>query len=161
MDQVDHFKIYIDRLRDGKREELVTELDPSFLEVEETDLLFLEPVVVNGEAYTTDDSLVLHLDSDTCCQRACSICNEPVKVPLEVRGFYHIETFDQIKSGKFDYSFALREALLLEVPDFVECNEGACKGRPEIERYLREPGESDRMDGNPFAELTLESKEEE
>ena len=58
------FKIYIDRLKGGVNEKFDATLDPSFLEVEEPELYFPAPVRLQGEAYLTDDHLVIHLQAN-------------------------------------------------------------------------------------------------
>ena len=161
MELADTFKIYIDRLRSGKREELTSELDVSFLDVGDKDLRFLDSVRVEGEAYATDDDLVLHLDSFVSCEMPCSVCNEKVKVDVKVQDFYHVESFDKIKSGVFDYTAPLREAILLETPAFIECNDGHCSKRSDMESYFCNSKSESRMKNNPFSELTVESKENE
>jgi len=133
----DPFKIYVDRLRDGQVEKIQEVFSSDFLDVHEKELAFDAKVIVNGEAYLAEDALVLHLDLDAQATMPCSICNESTSVPIEVKGFYHLVPLDEIKSGVYDMQEALREAILLETPQFAECHGGACPQRDVIGKYLR------------------------
>ncbi len=161
MELADKFKIYVDRLRNGKREKLEESVPSDFLVVEGDEISFDETVELDGEAYLAEDHLVLHIDATVACQLPCSMCNEPVKAEIMVRGFYHVEPAEKIKSGVFDYSDSLREALLLEAPRFIQCNGGSCKSRKELSPYLRDQKKESGMESHPFSELTAEAKEDE
>jgi len=133
----EEFKIYIDRLKGGAVQKIEESFNPSFLEVDETELQFDEPVSVRGEAYATDDHLVIHLVAAAVAEMPCSICNKMIKTPLIVENFYHAEPLSEIRDAIFDFSEALREALLIELPHIVECNKGKCTSRETLEPYLR------------------------
>ena len=60
-----------------------------------------------------------------------------IETELKLDSFYHTEALKEIKGAVFDYSKALREALLLELPKFVECNQGKCSERETLAPYLR------------------------
>lgn len=156
----DRFKIYIDQLRDGEMENLSEDFSPEFLDVNEQDLKFVDPVNLQGEAYLAEDMLMLHLNIKTACLIPCAICNEPVKVPIEVIGFYHAEPLEEIKGGIFHFQEILRETILLNTPILAECKQGKCPQRGPLEKYLKpesssNSGESD--DGyRPFADLDLD-----
>jgi uncharacterized metal-binding protein YceD (DUF177 family) len=151
----DRFKIYVDRLRNGKGETLEEELSPDFIGVDGEEIRFPDPVFVKGRAYTAEDNLVLHFDCFTSCYLPCSICNKEVKVNIDIKGFYYVESFDKIKGAVFNYSYPLREAILLESPDFTECNGGSCGERKGVEKYFKQPGKEDGMETHPFSELTI------
>ena len=150
----DIFKIYIEQLRNGHEEKIDEKLDPGFLDVCEPDLVFSEPVELKGVAYLAEQELVFHWDIRTEAVIPCSICNEPVRVPIHIHDFYYSEPVREIKTGVYSFKDLLRETILLEVPSFVEC-EGMCPKRKEVKRYLKESSDelSDEGGYHPFADL--------
>ncbi|NGX43233.1 MAG: hypothetical protein K940chlam7_01525 [Chlamydiae bacterium] len=154
------FKIFVDRLKGGKVEKIDHSFAPDFIDVKEKDLSFPAGVEVRGEAYVTNEDLVLHLDIGTVGVMPCSICNNPVDVRVDVAGCYHVESLKKIKAGIFDMRDAIRESVLLECPAFAECNEGSCPKRKELGKFLKTSSsvESDvEVEGyHPFTDLTLE-----
>lgn len=158
----ERYKIFVEQLRDGRVEKLEEVFTPEFLDVHEKELCFADPVKVCGEAYLADDDLVLHLDADTFCSVPCRICNEPVKLALGFKGFYHAIPLSEIKTGVYEYNEILRETLLLEVPALAECHGGKCPQRREMAKYLKKEnplGKADLEDGyQPFADLDIALK---
>lgn len=151
----DAFKIYVEQLRDGHEEKIHETFDPGFLDINEPDLRFDQPVELEGVAYLAEHELVLHWDIKAEAVVSCSICNEPVKVPLHIQNFYYSEPLAEIKSGVYNFKDLLRETILLEVPSFAEC-EGSCPRRKEYHKYFKEPSSqpSDEEEGyQPFADL--------
>ena len=147
------FKIYIDRLKGGQVQKIEGSFSPSFLEVDEEELQFDQPVIVKGEAYLTDDHLIIHLSAATMAEMPCSVCNKMIKTPLSVGNFYHTEPLTEIPDAIYDFGLALREALLIELPRTVECNNGKCAGRETIAPYLR--GEKRTETYYPFSDIDL------
>lgn len=148
----EQFKIYIPHLRDDHSIEIDFQADPAFMDVDEPQ--FSEPVSISGEAYTTSGELILHLTVATEATIPCSVCNEPVVVPLENRGFYHTIPLSDIKGGNYNFSEAVRENLLIVAPDFVECSGGKCPNRETMKQYFKEPGSESEDEGQrPFANL--------
>jgi len=140
-------KIYIDRLFDEKIEKIQESLEPCFINVQESDLKFPSPVHVQGKAYIAENHLIIQLKIETQALIPCSICNKLVKIPLIIDRFYHTEELSAIKGQVYDYTPSLREGVLLEVPNYVECEKN-CPERAKIKKYL--------SDGNkqfPFANL--------
>jgi uncharacterized metal-binding protein YceD (DUF177 family) len=157
----DRFKIYIEQLRDGHIEKIAEKIPCGFLDVQEKDLSFFGDVIVEGEAYLVENTLVLHLGAQAVCLIPCTICNEPVKTPVLIEKFYANIPFDEIKGGLFNFKDVLREAILLEVPLFAECNDGHCPQRKELDKYLKpeskETKKSPEADGfKPFADFNWE-----
>jgi uncharacterized metal-binding protein YceD (DUF177 family) len=156
----ERFKIYIDQLRDGEVENLLEEFSPEFLDVNEPDLKFIDPINLRGEAYLAENMLMLHLDIKTACMIPCSICNESVKVPIEIIGFYHAVPLDEIKGGIFYFQEMLRETILLNTPILAECNQGKCPQRTSLQKYLKPESSSGSREGDdgyhPFADLDLD-----
>ncbi|MCB1084820.1 MAG: hypothetical protein KDK60_01820 [Chlamydiia bacterium] len=141
-------KIYVDRLSDGQTETIDEVLSPDFLDMEERELHFVGKVRLKGKAYLADSHLVIQLRVEAEAIVPCSICNEDVKKTLLIKSFYHTEEVEKIKGHIFDYSRAVREAILLEVPNYVEC-QGNCPKRKELKQYFQQ-GEGKRL---PFADL--------
>lgn len=153
----DALKIYVDHLKQGKVERIERALSSKFLEVDEPDLSFKSEVSIRGEAYIADDGLVIHVDIGAEAQIPCSICNEPVLVPISIKGFYHVEPLDNIRAGVFYLGDIIRESILLEVPSFAECGGGNCPQRKVLGKYfkkeLSQEVESEDEGYRPFSNL--------
>lgn len=155
----DHFRIFVEQLREGHVEEVNEVFPPKFLDVQERDLNFRTPVTITGEAYLADDMLVLHFDVNTVATIPCLVCNEPVDVEMKIKGFYHAVPLKEIKGGIYDFSEVLRETILLEVPLLAECNQGKCPQRMTLKKYLKEEdlkNGSDEEGYRPFAGLDFD-----
>ncbi len=148
----DHFKIFVEQLRQGRVEKIEEQILPDFLEVDEEGLVFHFPVQLTGEAYVAENELVLHWDAETIATIPCSICNEPVEVKIRVSNFYHSEPLAEIKTGIYHFGSLLRESILLETPFFVECKEN-CPKREEYSHYLKSSNQKMGENYNPFADL--------
>lgn len=154
----DVFKIYVEQLREGHEEEIHEILDPSFLDIQETDLAFSEPVKLDGTAYLAEKELILRWNIAAQAVIPCSICNGAVKVDIEIDHFYHSEPLIDIKTGIYNFKNLLRETILLEVPSFAECCEGNCPKRQEYKKYLKEVSDQSTEEGyQPFADLDWKS----
>lgn len=152
----DLFKIYIERLREGEKEELSFQCASTFLELEEEEVSAAEHVNVKIEAYLTESHLILRMSGKTKISLPCSICNELTEVVIEIQNLYHNVPLEEITNGIYDFSEALREGLLLELPLFAECNQGACPKREEIRPYLKKDSSKKNDDDNqyfPFSDL--------
>ncbi len=154
----DNFIIYIYRLKDGQIFNLHEECPSQFLDVQEDELAFLSPVKIDGKAYLTKDHLVLQLHIAVQFVMPCSICNEKISIPMEVKSFYHVEPLENMKSPLFNYREILREAILLQLPAFAECQNGQCPEREALTPFLKKEakkGVSTKKDPiyYPFADL--------
>lgn len=148
------FKIYIDRLKHEEKESIDQEVPSEFLDVREEDLSFPTPVKIKGEAYLADEHLILHLHLKTTAALPCAICNQLVQIPISIDDFYHSEPIDELRSPTFDYTEALREAILLQVPPFAECHRGNCPERATISPYLKKKDPKTETPSHfPFADL--------
>ena len=151
----DPFVITIDRLTEGATQKIEGTVSPDFLEVNEPDLRFTDPIKISGEAYLADDELVIHLNASTLAQMPCSICNQMVHFPLDVKSFYHAEPLSNIQGVFFDFRTLLREALLIELPKVAECS-GGCPEREILTPYLRKKDVLDTSTSYfPFNDLKL------
>lgn len=154
------FKIYVDRLQEGAVEAIEEVFSSNFLEQKSEELSFEKDVAVKGNAYLADHELIVHLDVHTEAEVPCSICNNLVKVPIDLEGLYLVESLDKNSSGVYLFKEPLREAILLEAPSFAECQDGHCPKRKEFGGYLSEEkknsGLGESIDGyQPFKDLDL------
>lgn len=148
------FKIYIDRLGSGEKEILEEDLDPSFMEVQESGLKFVDPIRLEGEAYLSGDALILHFHLiETLATMLCNVCNKETKTKLTLKDIYITEDLDQIRSGIYQYKDLLRETLLVEVPSRVECNKDGCPERATLAKYLKKNKKDEEELFHPFADL--------
>ena len=159
----ERFKIYVEQLRDRQAEQLNESFDSTFLEICEKDLAFVDPVLMQGEAYLADDMLVLHMDISTLCTMPCRICNEAVKAKIDIKGCYHAVPLEEIKNGVYDFHEILRETILLEVPLLAECHQGKCPQRLTVGKYLKKSpvgGEEIEEGYQPFADIDFDAPPE-
>lgn len=147
------FKIYIEQLKDGHEETINELFDPSFLRIDEKELQFREPVSVQGRAYIANEDLVLELNAETTCFMPCLVCNEMVPVSIKLNNCMLVEPKESIKSGVFRYNNFLRESLLLEIPQFIECNNENCPKRSEMNKFLKKNKQKGEGTFYPFANL--------
>jgi len=149
------FKIFIDRLREGISSSIEEELSPDFMDIHEKELNFYKPILVKGEASVVDQHLVLRLEAEAPAMLLCNICGKPVEKIIKVAPFYHNVPVQEIKGAIFLFDQVIREAILLETPQFAECDDGNCPSRTEIARYLKNPNtnKSDDEGFLPFADI--------
>jgi len=147
------FKIYIDRLRGGNTQVIDASLDPAFLDVQEAELSFPSPVLLKGETYLTDEHLIIHLKASTKTIRPCAICNRAAQADLVVNDFYHTEMIQDIPSAVFDFREVLREALLIELPLVIECNNGKCPERGALAPFIKSKERSENPTYFPFTDI--------
>lgn len=149
------FKILIDRLKGGQTQKIDLREDPRFLGPDEPELKFKSEVTAKGETYLTDEHLIVRLKAATMVLMPCAICNEMIEVKLKVDNFYHTEPIEEIKGAIFDFSEALREALLIELPRTVECNGGKCSGRDFMTPFMKSMKDRTHF---PFADMDKDIK---
>jgi uncharacterized metal-binding protein YceD (DUF177 family) len=155
---MDLFKIYVSRLNNGQTHEYEESVSPDFLDVRDNFLKFQENIHVTGSTYLADDHLVSHLCIDAAATVPCSICNEPVRIPIVIKDLYLSTPLTEIKGVIYDLSGEIRDSILLQVPQFAECSEGQCPQRSYIEQFLeKKPKEEKKTDTDsihfPFSEL--------
>jgi uncharacterized metal-binding protein YceD (DUF177 family) len=147
------FKILIDRLKGGQTQKIEEDLPPTFLQVNEPELKFGSKVHVKGETYLTDEHLIIHLKAKTGFAMPCAVCNEMIESEIKVDNFYFTQPIEEIPSAIFDYSEALREAILIELPRTIECNQGNCRERETIKPFLKSETRVDKTTYFPFADM--------
>lgn len=151
-------KIYVDRLQGGHTEQIAEEFDPVLLQIEEQELKFPGKIQVQGEAYLANEHLVICLKIQALALMPCTICNQMVEVPLQIDKLYETVPLNELTSPIYDYQEVLREALLLELPGYIECNGGNCPERKNITGYLKKkpPTEDNSSTHFPFSGLERE-----
>lgn len=156
----DDFKIFVEQLREGRQRTFDEVFDPSFLELNDDELSFRDPVELKGEAYLAEDELIIHWHVKAKAYVPCAICNDKVEVPIEIVNFYHGVPISEIKSAVFNFKDLLREIIVLEAPLFAECNRGHCPKRDEYKPYLTEPSNRENKEDEgyqPFANFDWKS----
>ena len=159
---MEKFKIYIDRLKNGHVEKFDETIAPTFLDIEEEELTFHEDVKVDGEVYLAEDHLVIHFSVETAANLPCSICNDPVHIPIIIQNAYSTIPLTDINSAIYDLSEEIRETTLLQVPLFAECNKGNCPERERIKSFLNPSSQTESNPEQssvvhfPFADLDKE-----
>jgi len=142
--------IPIEHLQEGKSVPISENFDPKFLELNDEDLSFSNPIEVNGKAYLAEDMLIIQLDMKGGASLPCSICNKKVAVPFFMKNVYITKPLTDISAGKFSYKEELREAILLEIPAYIECNDGTCPERTTIERYLKQSSDTQKKEDDVY-----------
>lgn len=135
--------IYTDR--EQKIDEI---LPPEFLQLHEKEIGTPTPITVKGQAEAQDDLLILTLEVATEVGMPCSICNVPTKVALQNKDIIITIPLSEIPSSAYDCTEVVREEVVMLLPQFVECKEGACPMRKEIKPFLKQEKKN-----FPFADL--------
>lgn len=133
----DQLIIYTEQLRDGHKETVNLDIDPSFLDIHEKELSCDAPVHIEGEVYVTEDHLLFHLACSTSIKLPCAICNQIISFPLNVSKIYHTILLKELSSAIFDYSSLVREEIVLKIPPFAECCNGQCPERTSLSGFLK------------------------
>lgn len=143
-------KIYTERLKEGQKETFSGSISCLSMP-EEKDLSFKKEIELSGEAYVAGDHLIIKLDAKAIAFMPCCVCNNPVTVQVNLCDFYHAEPLEEIKSSIFDFSELVRTDLLLQLPQFAEC-QGSCSERKNLKQFLKEKNTACNANF-PFAEL--------
>ena len=130
------FKIFIDRLSSGKEDELLFSFELQKKDIPKQGMSFPYPVRVSGKAYVADEYLVVHINLETKYNTQCKICNEIFEKPFSLSGYYLAEPLENISSRVYHLYDPLKDAILLGVPEFDEC-EGNCPQREHLSKYLK------------------------
>jgi hypothetical protein len=149
----DGFQISLALLEEG--EEVITEetISCDFLDVQEEELRFEDTVSVHTIASLVDQHILLKISAKCTALLPCSICNEWTDYPISIENFSVTEELPE-KIKFFDYTNILREVLLLELPQFVECNGGSCPERKNMECYCTKSSDEKKIaEYFPFEQL--------
>ncbi len=144
-------KIYVERIREGNIETIDEKLPPDFMENKEQDVSFKSPIEVAGEAYVTDDFLLIRMSIKTEAVLTCALCNEQFCFPIDIEDMIQEEPLEEIKDGVYDLLPLIRETIFLEIPFYPQCGITACTRRKEIEPYLKK--ERPAEENSPFKDL--------
>ncbi|MDX8431267.1 MAG: hypothetical protein SNF33_05650 [Candidatus Algichlamydia australiensis] len=128
-------KIYVDRLRNGETQKFSCSCTAEELELIDESLRFATLVRFQICAYTTDDHLILSMDIQTTAQIPCKICNEWTDIAINIQKQTHAEALENIRSRVYDPTPLLIENIVLEVPQFAECQEN-CPERLLLKGFL-------------------------
>ena len=130
--------VYVDRLKkDGDTVTINEEYSAEVLNIQENNLTFPEKISIEVEAYLSEDHLVMNINAKALSRSPCVVCNEWVDRPIVINNLYHTEELAEIPRV-FDCLPIIRESILLEIKDFLECNEGSCPERTSISSYLKQ-----------------------
>ena len=153
---MENLKIYIDRLQNDHSIEIKETLQPSFLDVNDDELLFEDPIQLKAEAYLADDHLVIQLNIETSAYLPCSICNDSVATPICAKNIFITVPLAEIKGATYDLTDQVRETILLQTPLFTECHQGKCPERELIKKFLKSEEKASKLGEDinfPFADL--------
>jgi uncharacterized metal-binding protein YceD (DUF177 family) len=129
--------IYIERLRQGRVQEITETIDPKQLDFFDDEIIAAQDLVVVGEAYLADPYLLIKLTIKSEFTLLCSVCNEPFSFPIEVVQVLHEEPVEEITDSIFDLLPLIRETVLLEAPFYPLCGGSTCHNRAEIEKFFK------------------------
>ncbi|MEI6531257.1 MAG: hypothetical protein WCN87_00350 [Chlamydiota bacterium] len=131
-------RIYIDRLKEGQEHLFDEPVDCSeIFDAEEVGTLVVKPVELSFKAYLAGHELVIEWQLIKAeCLVSCTVCNEKFNFPIEIQEGRHIEPLSSIRGAVFNPSSLVRELILLDIPSYAECKEGACPERETLKRYI-------------------------
>ena len=111
------------------------------LDIQEPYLCYEGEVQVQGNCVLEEGGgAVLQLNIQAHALEPCTVCNEPTAVFIEIKNAYHFEKNPLSGNNDYDFTPLVRELILLETPQYVECNGGRCKMREEVKKYLKPEG---------------------
>ncbi|MFY7842592.1 MAG: YceD family protein [Rhabdochlamydiaceae bacterium] len=135
------FDIFIDRLNNGN-ELIIDEItNCDFLEIQEDELKFNHDLKLKGKAYIAHDHLIISLKIHSQASIPCTICNHLFDYSIHLDSFYLAKPIEEIPSPIYNFGLDIREAILLEIPPFAECNQGKCPLRVDVQKFLKNKGE--------------------
>jgi uncharacterized metal-binding protein YceD (DUF177 family) len=154
-----HFEIFIDRLKEGEELSIDEFLEPSCLELKDDDELSASsPIHVQGRVYSASDWVIIDVKVNASVEMKCAMCNNQFTYAIEIPRFVYEKQMSTIEHGKWDVQNELREAILLEVPFFALCNGDSCRNIAEIQQFIRTEQTSKKGENKPFLEAFKEIK---
>lgn len=147
------FTLYVDRIREEQSEEIDLVCPPDFLAIDEPELIFTAQVKVKGKAYLAQDHFIVELHAKAEALLPCKICNELSPFSITTEPLRLVLPISSIKGGVYRYEEDLREAILIEIPLFFECNGGKCPSREKMKPYLHTKEEETPPTYLPFSNL--------
>ncbi|GAB5412020.1 MAG: hypothetical protein ChlgKO_11340 [Chlamydiales bacterium] len=127
--------IYIDRLRNGESQEFSGQCTAEEIGLGDMELRFAEPIQFKIRAYATDDHALIHMNLSTIAELPCKICNEWTQIKINFETPAHATPLSEIRSRVYDFTPLLIENIVLELPQFTEC-QGNCPERDALKSFL-------------------------
>ena len=153
----ENLKVYIERLQGSKTQKIDEILNASEISLQDDGLKFKDPIHVEGDAYVTDEWLIVQLHIHTQVIIPCALCNEAMTLELSCANFIEEIPLDEIRGQVYDLAALIREAILLEIPFYPQCGGTSCLNRDKIEKYLSKESKSKKgkkeETHNPFRDL--------
>jgi hypothetical protein len=146
-------KIYVDCLKHQDEVILDEEISCDVLNIVEKDLQMNAPVHLKGKAYLSENYLIINFSAHTSFKMCCSICNKLTQNTLSIENVYTTIDLNDIKHGIYDFTDDLRDAIILKIPQFQECNNGNCSERKNIEKYFKKTITKQSDNHFPFKDL--------
>ena len=141
------FKIHLNLLKNSQIIKLNEKILFEEFEIEkEKEIIFKNPIEVQGEIYIANATLIFHLNIRFEIKLPCIICNEFIQKNILINNLYITKDLSEIKNI-FDYKDEIRNVCFLEIPSFIECND-KCFKRQSLIKYLN--NEKERF---PFSNL--------
>lgn len=145
-------QLALDPLLGGHVEKINTQLKGEIFDLLPDDDLHVEgPIAVTGEAYVTDEFLILALEAKGIFSVLCGFCNERFTLEVAIQKKSHEVPLEEIPHKLFDLGEFVREELLLEIPHYPLCGKTRCLKRKEIEQFLKKQPSKDEY--CPFENL--------
>ncbi len=148
----DELKISLSLFTEGNEVDIHAIFSSDFLDIHEKELKFLEIISIQGKARRACDHILLEINAQCTALLPCSICNEWTSCPIVLNNVQLSKEVAEIKDNTFDATEMVREAILLEVPQFAEC-QGSCPERKNMECYCNKRAEKKNPKYFPFEQL--------
>jgi uncharacterized metal-binding protein YceD (DUF177 family) len=143
---------FYEQLKEGESSCFEHEIDSSFLDLEnDKELRPISSVFVKGKIWKMADWLFVEAYVKASFETTCSYCSDLFHLPIELQPWKHEVCIDDIKEAFLDLREPLREAILLEIPYFAQCDGTTCKNINEVKKYLMK-GEKEQFQ-QPFKDL--------
>ena len=106
-----------------------------------------------GAAYWAEQALIIQLEVATAVQLVCTVCEEKYSHPMQLKQVMIPVPSEEVKGGIYNFAEALREEIVLELPQYGECSGGKCPHRQEVASYLKQEANEDEVHYHPFNDL--------
>lgn len=131
------FRIDIATLSEDESYTFNERVSSDFLEINDNELKFENQFPISGKAYLANDHLIIHVQASVKAYMPCSICNDEASFVINLNHHYLTKPISELEHNYFDFSDEFRQAILLEAPSFIECEDGACPKRKELKEFYK------------------------
>ncbi len=145
--------LFVKRLRDESVETISERIAPEKFDISDNEILLKEPVIVNGEAYITDDFLLITLSISAALEIVCSFCNKKFNFNTNVEAYTIDIPVEDVRGDVLDLLPYIRELLLVEIPLYPQCGGAVCKNRKEMENFFKKECKEEPKTFKPFENL--------